>query len=122
MVEEPDRIRDDIESTRAALARDVDRLADKASPTRVAQRRWTSVKEKVRGVSDKVMGTPAGGAHAAPGPTARAGDRASALASQAGDKAGEAVDQVKETAEGAAQTTADEAKMSARDAADQVRA
>jgi uncharacterized protein YjbJ (UPF0337 family) len=57
MAEEPDRIRDDIEATRASLSRDVDQLADRTVPTRVAQRRWTSMKEKVRGVSDRVMGT-----------------------------------------------------------------
>ena len=51
MVEEPDRLRQDIESTRATLTRDVDRLAEKTSPTRVAQRRWTAVKEKVMGTS-----------------------------------------------------------------------
>ena len=51
MAEEPDRLRQDIESTRATLTRDVDRLADKTSPKRVAQRRWTTVKEKVMGSS-----------------------------------------------------------------------
>ena len=51
MAEEPDRLRNDIESTRATLTRDVDRLADKTSPKRVAQRRWTTVKEKVMGSS-----------------------------------------------------------------------
>ena len=53
MAEEPDRLRQDIESTRATLTRDVDRLADKTSPKRVAQRRWTSVKEKVMGSSEQ---------------------------------------------------------------------
>jgi uncharacterized protein YjbJ (UPF0337 family) len=52
MAEEPDRLRQDIEGTRASLSRDVDALADKTSPKRVAQRRWTSVKEKVMGTSD----------------------------------------------------------------------
>jgi len=45
MAEEPDQIRDDIELTRTRLAHDVDRLADKTSPTRVAQRRWTGAKQ-----------------------------------------------------------------------------
>jgi uncharacterized protein YjbJ (UPF0337 family) len=52
MAEEPDRLRQDIEGTRASLTRDVDMLADKTSPKRVAQRRWTNVKEKVMGASD----------------------------------------------------------------------
>lgn len=52
MAEEPDRLRQDIESTRATLTRDVDRLADKTSPKRVAQRRWTTAKERVMGKSE----------------------------------------------------------------------
>ena len=39
MVEEPDRIRNDIDDTRSDLARRVDLLADKTVPTRVAKRR-----------------------------------------------------------------------------------
>ncbi|MFC4066203.1 DUF3618 domain-containing protein [Actinoplanes subglobosus] len=54
MAEEPERLRQDIENTRASLTRDVDRLADRASPGRVAQRRWQSVKEKVMGSADHV--------------------------------------------------------------------
>jgi ElaB/YqjD/DUF883 family membrane-anchored ribosome-binding protein len=56
MAEAPDHIRDDIEVTRARLAADVDRLADKTSPGRVAQRGWQNTKAKVRGVTDRVMG------------------------------------------------------------------
>jgi len=52
MAEEPDRLRQNIEDTRASLTRDVDLLAEKTSPAKVAQRRWTSVKEKVMGSSD----------------------------------------------------------------------
>jgi uncharacterized protein YjbJ (UPF0337 family) len=53
MAEEPDRLRQDIESTRASLTRDVDLLADKTSPTRVARRRWTAVKERVMGSTEQ---------------------------------------------------------------------
>ena len=42
MAEEPDRLRQDIENTRASLTRDVDLLAEKTSPTKVAQRRWAT--------------------------------------------------------------------------------
>ena len=52
MVEEPDRLRQDIENTRASLTRDVDLLAEKTSPRQVAKRRWTAVKEKVMGTSE----------------------------------------------------------------------
>ena len=55
MAEEPDRIRNEIEATRSDLARNVDLLADRTVPTRVARRRWGAVKERVRGMSDRVM-------------------------------------------------------------------
>jgi hypothetical protein len=98
MVEEPDRIRNDIEYTRAALARDVNRLADRTSPTRVAQRRWTAVKEKVRGVSEKVMGAPTGAAHSMQDMAGYAGDRAGDLAHETGAKASYLADQAGDVA------------------------
>jgi len=52
VAEEPDRLRHDIETTRAALTRDVDRLAEKTSPRQVAYRRWNAVKEKVMGSTE----------------------------------------------------------------------
>jgi hypothetical protein len=52
----PDEIRDEIEQTRDELAYDVDRLADRTVPSRVVERRWEGVKDKARGVADKVMG------------------------------------------------------------------
>jgi methyl-accepting chemotaxis protein len=91
MVEEPDRIRDDIELTRAQLAHDVDRLADKTSPSRVAQRGWASTKAKVRGVTDRVMGTAHDG-----GTTMK--DKTSGALDTVKDKASSAVDTVKDTA------------------------
>jgi uncharacterized protein YjbJ (UPF0337 family) len=89
MDEEPDRLKQDIEGTRASLTRDVDLLADKTSPKRVAQRRWTSVKEKVMGVTDS-------GRHAA-------GDAASTVqdtAAQVGDSVRQAPRAVAEQAKG----------------------
>ena len=62
MAEEPDRLRQDIENTRATLTRDVDRLADKTSPKRVAQRRWTAAKERVMGSSEHARHATAGAA------------------------------------------------------------
>jgi hypothetical protein len=58
MAQAPDRIRDDIETTRADLARDVDMLADRTLPNRVVRRRWSAVRGRMRLVSEKVMGTP----------------------------------------------------------------
>jgi uncharacterized protein YjbJ (UPF0337 family) len=52
VAEEPDRLRQNIESTRATLTRDVDLLAEKASPRQAARRRWTSIQEKVMGSAE----------------------------------------------------------------------
>jgi vacuolar-type H+-ATPase subunit H len=90
MAEEPDQLRRDIEYTRASLTRDVDALADKTSPKRVAQRRWTSVKEKV-------MGTPR---HAGDSFS----DKASSAAGTVQDKASSAASTVQEKASSAAGT------------------
>jgi gas vesicle protein len=97
MAEEPDRIRQEIESTRSELARNVDALADKTIPTRVAQRRWSSVKEKVRGVSDTVMGTPKHAANSMQDSTRSAVGTVQDTASQATDKAGEVAGNVADT-------------------------
>jgi hypothetical protein len=56
MATESDRIRADIEATRYDLASDVDRLADRTNPKRIARRRWNGMKDSVRSVKDKVMG------------------------------------------------------------------
>jgi hypothetical protein len=60
MATEADRIRREIEATRADLARDVDRLAEHASPTRLAHRRLErlrdGVKDGVKSVRDRVIG------------------------------------------------------------------
>lgn len=97
MVEEPDQIRDDIALTRDRLARDVDRLADKTSPSRMAQRRWTGAKAKARGISDRVMGS----AHDN-GSTAK--DTVSSALDTVKDKAGDAAGTVRDTTEQAAGT------------------
>jgi len=111
MAEEPDRIRDDIEVTRAQLAADVDRLADKTSPSRVAQRGWSTAKAKVRDVSDRVMGTAHDG-----GSTVK--DKTGSAVDTVKDKAGSAADTVKDKAGSAADTVRDKAG----DVADTVRA
>jgi ElaB/YqjD/DUF883 family membrane-anchored ribosome-binding protein len=96
MVEEPDQLRDDIELTRAQLARNVDRLADKTSPSRTAQRSWASAKGKVRGLSDRVMGT----AHSSGG-TVR--DAADSTVGTVRDRAGDVADTVRDQASQAAE-------------------
>lgn len=92
MAEEPDRLRQQIESTRASLTRDVDLLAEKTSPTKVAQRRWTAVKEKVMGSTEHAR-------HAASDTTSSAvstvQDKASDLGEAASAKAHDAADAVR---------------------------
>src|SRR5215213_1859008 len=107
MAEEPDQLRRDIEYTRASLSRDVDALAEKTSPKRVAQRRWTSVKEKV-------MGTPR---HARDS----FGDKASSATSTVQDKASSAASTVQDKASSAASTVQEKASSAASTAADTVR-
>ena len=88
MAEEPDRLRQDIELTRASLTRDVDQLADKTSPRRVAQRRWTALREKVMGSSEQAR-------HAAGDTMTTVQDKASAASDVVGSKAHEAADAVR---------------------------
>jgi len=92
MAEEPDRLKRDIEHTRASLTRDVDLLAEKTSPAKVAQRRWTSVKEKVMGSSEHAR-------HAASDTTSSAvstvQDKAAQVGGVASEKAHDAADAVR---------------------------
>ena len=102
MAEEPDRLRQDIENTRAKMTRDVDLLAEKTSPTRIAQRRWTSVKEKVMGSTDHAR-------HAASSSTSSAvgtvQDKASHLGDAASEKAHDAADAVRNAPQAVASQT-----------------
>ncbi|GAB3837671.1 DUF3618 domain-containing protein [Dactylosporangium cerinum] len=95
MAEAPDHIRDDIELTRAQLAHDVDRLADKTSPTRVAQRGWQNTKAKVLDVKDRVSDRVMGAAHDGGGSMH---DKTSDAMTTVKDKTTGAVDSVKDTA------------------------
>ena len=58
---DPEQIRADIEATRARLSADVDTLADEANPKNIARRKADDVKESVRdrvtGLKDSIMGT-----------------------------------------------------------------
>lgn len=99
MAEEPDRLRQEIEYTRAGLTRDVDRLAEKTSPKQVARRRWTSVKEKVMGSTGQARDTLGSGASTVQEKASDLGgtvqEKASHLSDVAGDKAHEAADAVR---------------------------
>ena len=52
----PDQIRSNIEATRRELGDDVDALADKVDPSKIAQRQAAKAKGSLRAVRDHVMG------------------------------------------------------------------
>jgi len=95
MAEEPDRLKADIENTRASLTRDVDLLAEKTNPRQVARRRWTAVKERVMGTTEDTRYAAREQAH-------RVGDKASELSGTARDKASDLSDAAQEKASAAA--------------------
>ncbi|MEU6739956.1 DUF3618 domain-containing protein [Streptosporangium sandarakinum] len=118
---EPDEIRREIAATRAELAADVDRLADRTSPSRIIQRRTDRMREKLYSVRERVMGTPSHAAHQA---RYQAGHAAHSVRETAADAAGTvretaagAVGTVRETAAGAA----DSVKHGAQQATELVR-
>ncbi|GAA4414453.1 DUF3618 domain-containing protein [Actinokineospora soli] len=53
----PDQIRTEIEHTRADLTQDVNRLADRTSPKRIAHRQTDKARRGVGRLRDRVMGT-----------------------------------------------------------------
>lgn len=56
MGQTPDEIRNEIEATRADLRDDVDRIADRTSPKRIAQRRTDRVRSRAHDLKERVMG------------------------------------------------------------------
>ena len=99
----PEELRAEIDMTREELAYDVDRLADRTVPTRVAGRKWEGAKTRVRSVTDRVMGA----RDQAKDKAASAGGTVQDTASRAGDKAQEAASRVGEKAQDAAHSVAD---------------
>ena len=57
MSDDPDAIRADIEATRRNLSGDVDALADKVTPSKIAQRQTRKVKGAFHSISERVMGS-----------------------------------------------------------------
>lgn len=54
---DPDEIRTDIERTRRELGQDVDALADKVTPSKIAERQTRKVKRAFSRVTDRIMGS-----------------------------------------------------------------
>jgi len=57
MTNNPDEIRSNIEETRRDLGADVDALADKVTPSKIAERQADKVKDALRSAREHVMGS-----------------------------------------------------------------
>ncbi|WP_314149154.1 DUF3618 domain-containing protein [uncultured Leifsonia sp.] len=81
MSDDPDVIRAEIEATRRELSGDVDALADKVTPSKIAHRQTRKVKGAFHSLTERVMG-PDDSAHRSLGEAAgdRIGDAADATA------------------------------------------
>ncbi|MET7685898.1 DUF3618 domain-containing protein [Streptomyces sp. NPDC005423] len=88
---EPDELRRDVDHTRANLARNVDLLADRVMPGRVARRKIDATQSRLSGIKERVMGT----AHDTGSGVA---DTAHSVSDQAGQAAGRVGDAVSSTA------------------------
>ncbi len=100
----PDQMRTEIEATRGRLATDVDRLADRTSPRRVARRRTARMRGAMSGMRERVMGTASDTAHGVR-------DTAQSAAGSLQEGTGQAV--------GTARDAAGQAAGTARDMAEQ---
>ena len=78
----PDQLRDQIEATRAGMSRDVDALAEKVSPSAIANRKMETVRGAAGSVKDRVMGVAGQTSDAASSLSAKASDYGSSLSDQ----------------------------------------
>lgn len=107
----PEELRTEIEQTREELAYDVDRLADRTVPTRVAGRKWEGAKSRVRSVTDRVMGARDSVASGAKDKASSAGSTVKDAASTAGSKVQDAASTAGSKVQDAASTAADTVKQ-----------
>lgn len=89
---DPDQVRREIEQTRVELANDVNRLADRTSPARVARRNWDRLGNRVSGIRESVMGAPRAGGRAAKDTAQQAGQKVQDAAQSAAETVREAPD------------------------------
>lgn len=100
----PDRIRAEIEATRDELARDLDQLAERASPRRAAHRRAERLRGAVSDARDRVRGN-----GSSPDGQSSAQQRAQDTAHQAQERAQHAAQSVRESTGHAAERMSDTA-------------
>lgn len=82
---QPDELKSDVEDTRAHLAHNVDRLADKVTPGKVARRKADNTQRRITRVKERVMGA--------------ASDTTASGTQSVADTAGQAGEAVKHTAD-----------------------
>lgn len=85
MTQSPDELRAEIERTRRELGTDVDAVADKVNPSKIAHRQGNRMKRAMGSMSDRVMGT---------------ADRGQSMAGDMADQASEMTHQAKAKVEG----------------------
>ncbi len=85
MSNNPEEIRTNIEQTRSELGRDVDALAEKVDPTKAVERQKDKLRDRVRNMSEAVMGSPDSSGQGVSGAMHEAQDRAQDMAHQAGE-------------------------------------
>ncbi|GGF41441.1 DUF3618 domain-containing protein [Subtercola lobariae] len=86
MSDNPNEIRANIEATRFELSNNVDALADKVDPSKIAERQTEKVKGAFRGVRERVMGAVSDVGDNASGVAGSATDSVSGAAQTAKDK------------------------------------
>ncbi|MCK2212295.1 DUF3618 domain-containing protein [Actinomadura sp. ATCC 31491] len=106
----PEEVRSEIAATRAELAADVDRLADRTSPARIARRRTDRMRQAARSFRERVMGTPS-----------YAADRTRAGAHHAADTVSHGAHQAAQTVKEGSQQAAESVRHGAQQAAEVVR-
>ncbi|MEU4358279.1 DUF3618 domain-containing protein [Streptomyces virginiae] len=89
----PDELRRDMEYRRAHLSRNVDRLADRMTPRRMARRKVDSMRDHVSGVRERVMGTAQDAAHGTSASLHQAADSVTGTAKEIGGDVQQAVQQ-----------------------------
>ncbi|HEY6795018.1 MAG TPA: DUF3618 domain-containing protein [Kineosporiaceae bacterium] len=131
MGQETTRLREEIERTREDLTRDVDRLAEKTSPSRIIDRRIQRTRGRLAGLKDKIMGSPGYddgyGYPAGYGSTAHRGggqSRVESATHAARDAAGQVAQSAREGVSAAREQVSqagDRAQDAVQEAADEVR-
>ncbi|MEV7894342.1 DUF3618 domain-containing protein [Streptomyces cyaneofuscatus] len=95
---QPDELKSDVEDTRAHLARNVDRLADKVTPGKVARRKADATQRRVTRAKERVMGaasdTTASGKQGVANTAGQAGDAVKHTADQVGRTVRQAPDRI----------------------------